>query len=92
MRLRLLTFLQQHFFATFVLMGLLFLGFGVTSLNIAVLLKANLDLFFEVGWQAAGDGGLRQFFELLLLGYLALVFYVGFKCCERILVESLTRR
>jgi hypothetical protein len=35
------------------------------------------------------DGALLQLLELVLFGYLALVFYVMFKACEYVLVRRI---
>lgn len=75
---------------TFLLMGVLFLLFGVTSVNLFVQLKANIDLFLEYGLMVIADGALQQLAELLGSTYLSIVFYILFKLCERILVERLT--
>ncbi|HRD68083.1 MAG TPA: hypothetical protein PKY50_18255 [Candidatus Competibacter sp.] len=80
----------KHWWATFFLMGIFFLLFGVTSLNLFVLLKANIDLYLEYGTMVIADGALRQLVELIGYGYLSLLFYVLFKTCERVLVERLT--
>jgi hypothetical protein len=77
---------------TFVAMGALFLLFGVTSVNLFVLLKANIDLFLEYGTMVIADGALQQLVELLGSAYLSMVFYVLFKVCERVLVERLTAK
>ncbi|MDB5802000.1 MAG: hypothetical protein JWL63_2939 [Rhodocyclales bacterium] len=74
----------------FALMGLSFVLFGLTSLNLIYLLKANISLFLDYGWMVIRDGALRQLFELLGYGYLSLVFYVVFKCCEHQLVHYFT--
>ncbi|MDN0074288.1 hypothetical protein QU481_05205 [Crenobacter sp. SG2303] len=87
-----MTWLYRRPFWTFWLMGASFLLFGSATVNLALLLKLNFDLWVEVGWQAAMDGALRQLFELLLSGYGAMAAYVVFKCCEKVLVETLTRR
>ena len=75
---------------TFVLMGALFLLFGITSVNLFVLLKMNVDLFIEYGLMVIADGALEQLFDLVGSAYLSMVFYVLFKVCERVLVERLT--
>ena len=75
---------------TFVLMGILFLLFGITSVNLFVLLKMNIDLFLEYGLMVIADGALQQLFDLIGSAYLSLVFYILFKVCERVLVERLT--
>ena len=75
---------------TFLLMGVLFLLFGVSSVNLFVQLKANIDLFLEYGLMVIADGALQQLAEILGSTYLSIVFYILFKLCERILVERLT--
>jgi len=77
---------------TFVLLGVLFLLFGVTSVNLFVLLKANIDLFVEYGPMVIADGALEQLVDLLGSAYLSMVFYILFKVCERVLVERLTAK
>jgi hypothetical protein len=72
---------------TFVLAGAFFILFGVTSVNLFVLLDKNVELFLEYGLMVIADGALQQLVELLGSAYLSLVFYVLFKICERILVE-----
>ncbi len=73
-------------------MGAFFLLFGVTSVNLFVLLKANLDLFLEYGLMVIADGALEQLVDLLCSAYLSMVFWLLFKICERILVERLTAK
>jgi hypothetical protein len=73
----------------FVVMGLTFFAFGVGTLNLFMLLKANADLLATHGWQAVMDGGARQLAELLLTGYLSLACYLAFKTCEFVLVRQL---
>ena len=75
---------------TFIVMGLLFLLFGITSVNLFMLLKMNIDLFVNYGLMVIADGALEQLAELLGSAYLSLVFYILFKVCERVLVERLT--
>jgi len=74
----------------FIVMGLAFFGFGVGTLNLFMLLKANAELFAGYGWQAVMDGGLHQLVELLLTGYASLVCYLVFQSCEYTLVRHLT--
>ncbi|MBL8446648.1 MAG: hypothetical protein JNJ44_04455 [Zoogloeaceae bacterium] len=74
----------------FFLCGLFFMLFGLASYNLFALVKANFSLLVEYGWMAAQDGGLQQFFELLGLSYLSLLFWVLFKYCETLLVRELT--
>ena len=75
---------------TFVFMGLLFLLFGITSVNLFVLLKMNIDLFLQYGLMVVADGALEQLVDLIASAYLSMLFYVLFKVCERVLVERLT--
>ena len=89
---RLIEFLFRRPRTTFVLMGALFLLFGVTSVNLFVLLKANIELFLDYGLMVIADGALEQLVDLLGSAYLSMVFYILFKVCERILVERLTAK
>ena len=45
--------------------GRVFLLSGITSINLYVVLKANIDLFRMYGLQVIEDGALRQFAEIL---------------------------
>ena len=85
-------FLFRNPLLTFALMGVCFVMFGVTSINLFFLLKANISLFVEYGLMVIDDGALDQLFELLGMAYLSMMFYIVFKVCERILVERMTRR
>jgi hypothetical protein len=87
-----LDYLYAHARLTFVLMGVLFLLFGITSVNLFVLLKMNIDLFIQYGLMVIADGALEQLIELIGSAYLSLMFYLMFKVCERVLVERLTSR
>ena len=89
---RWLDFLDRHPRLTFLAMGACFLMFGLTSVNLFVLLKANLDLFLEYGTMVIADGALEQLIDLLGSLYLSIVFYLLFKVCERVLVDRLTAR
>ena len=71
-------------------MGAFFLIFGFTSVNLFVVLKANIELFLEYGAMVIEDGALQQLLEVIGSCYLSIVFYVLFKVCERILIERLT--
>ena len=72
-------------------MGAFFLLFGVTSVNLFVLLKMNIDLFVEYGLMVIEDGALRQLVELLSSAYLSMLFWLLFRLCERIIVERMIR-
>ena len=67
---------------TFIVLGVSFLVFGAGTLNLGLLLMANLRLLGAHGWQAIGDGALRQLFELAVTGYSSIAAYVVFKACE----------
>jgi len=75
--------------ATFLALGLSFAVFGVGSLNLFYLLRANLTLVAENGWMALADGAARQFVELVVTGYASMAGYVVFKACEHRLVHWL---
>jgi len=73
---------------TFLVMGLAFFVFGAGTYNLVMLLKANVALVAEYGWQALMDGAARQFVELIVTGYLSLAAYVVFKTCEHRLTRD----
>ena len=75
--------------ATFGVLGLSFFGFGIGTLNLFFVLRANVALIGEHGWMALMDGGARQLVELLLMGYLSMASYLVFKACEYRLVHWL---
>lgn len=75
--------------ATFLVMGLSFLLFGVTSLNLFYVARANFSLISEHGWQALADGGAQQLFEVLVTGYMSMASFVVAKACEVRLVHWL---
>jgi hypothetical protein len=83
-------FLFRHPWLTFVLLGACFLAFGVTSVNLFVLLMANIRLFVDYGLMVIDDGALRQLAELVGLACLSGIFYVGFALCDRTLLRRLT--
>jgi hypothetical protein len=85
-------FLFKRPLLTFVLLGVFFLLFGLTSINLFFLLKANLNLFLEYGLMVIDDGALEQLAELLGSAYLSMLFWLLFRICERILVERLTKK
>ena len=72
-------------------MGAFFLLFGVTSVNLFVLLKMNIDLFLEYGLMVIEDGALQQLLELLGSAYLSMLFWLLFRLCERIIIERMIR-
>ncbi|TMH65349.1 MAG: hypothetical protein E6H55_02990, partial [Betaproteobacteria bacterium] len=60
MQTRLIDVLWQHRWLTFLLMGLFFLLFGAMTVNIFVMLKANIDLYLDYGTMVIADGALVQ--------------------------------
>jgi hypothetical protein len=87
-----IAFLFRHPWLTYLLMGACFLSFGVTSVNLFVLLMANVNLFVEYGSMAIADGALRQLAELVGLACLSGMFYVVFAVCDRTLLRRLTEQ
>jgi hypothetical protein len=85
-------YLFRHPRLTFVLMGAFFLLFGLTTVNLFVLLKLNIDLFLDYGLMVVADGALEQLVDLLGSAYLSMLFWLLFKICERILVERVTAK
>jgi hypothetical protein len=85
-----LDFLFRHPLLNFLLMGACFLLFGFTSVNLFVLLKANIDLFLQYGLMVIEDGALEQLVDLVGSAYLSVLFLLLFKIGERVLVERLT--
>jgi len=85
--------LRRHFqrvvlvrpWLTFVVMGLAFFCFGMVSLNLLHLLRANAELILQNGVMALADGGGLQLVELIANGYVAMLAYVVLKTCEHAL-------
>jgi hypothetical protein len=74
---------------SYVVMCLAFFAFGIGTLNLFYLLRANSALLVDHGWQAVMDGGAMQFAELTVSGFAAMAAYVVFKACEYRLVHWL---
>jgi len=85
--------LRRHFqrvvlrrpWLTFVVMGLAFCCFGMVTLNLLHLLRANAQLILDHGAMALADGGALQLVELVANGYVAMLAYVVMKTCEHAL-------
>jgi hypothetical protein len=85
--------LRRHFqrvvlarpWLTFVVMGLAFFVFGMVTLNLLHLLRANADLILDNGAMALVDGGALQLLQLVADGYCAMLAYVVLKTCEHTL-------
>ncbi len=74
-----------------VTMTVFFLGFGYFSINLYFLFKANIDLVTEHGVMALRDGAASQLARIAGAGLASSFFYSGFKLCEKLIVEWLTR-
>ena len=74
---------------TFIVLVVAFLLFGAGTYNLFLVLKANLELIAEHGWQALADGAAQQFIELLFTAAASMAAYVLFKACEHRLVHRL---
>ena len=85
-------FLFKRPLLTFVLLGVFFVLFGFTSINLFFLLKANINLFLDYGLMVIDDGALEQLAELLGSVYLSMLFWMLFRLCERVLIERLTKK
>ncbi len=84
--------LSLHWTLTLVLMGLFAALATWGSLEIFLLLRANIAFIAAHGVLALAEGAAVQLAELVAWGYGSLVAYVLFKACERILVDKVTAR
>jgi hypothetical protein len=75
---------------SFVVLCAGFAVFGVCTLNLFVLLRANLGLITEHGLMALLDGAAQQLVEIVLTLLVGMAAYVVFKACEHSLVHGLT--
>ena len=85
-----IAFLRRHQLLTFILMGAFFLVSGIASIDLYVVLKANIELFGKYGMAVIDDGALRQLAEILGTAFLSILCFVLFVVCERIVVDRLT--
>lgn len=92
MRMAFRKMLTFHWLSTFLLMGLFSALGALASVNIFVLLDANVRFLSQHGVMAVMEGALTQLGQLLLSGLFALAMYLGFKACERVLVEKMLER
>jgi hypothetical protein len=74
---------------TFAVMVAAFLVFGAGTYNLFIVLKANVELIAERGWQALADGAAQQFVELMITAIASMAAYILFKACENRLVHRL---
>ncbi|MBK7564309.1 MAG: hypothetical protein IPI21_08450 [Propionivibrio sp.] len=89
---KIIVFLSSHFVATFLVMGLAFVGFGLTSLNLLYLIRANVELVLQHGALGLFGGGRGPFLGVRRGGVGGLAMYLVFKVCEHILVEKLVHK
>ncbi len=75
MRSRFMRLLYRCYFCTFILIGLSFLLFGVISLNLLYLLRANIEAILTHGIMILREGALQQLLELLGYSYASLALY-----------------
>lgn len=85
-----IAFLRRHPPLTFVLMGAFFLSSGIGSIDLYVVLKANIELFQKYGMTVIDDGALTQLAQILGMLALSIFCFVLFVVCERIVVDHLT--
>ncbi len=85
-----IAFLRRHPLLTFILMGAFFLSSGISSIDLYVVLKANIELFQKYGTAVIDDGALTQLVEILGMLALSVLCFVLFIVCERIVVDHLT--
>jgi len=81
--------LTLHWLLTLFLMGVFALAFGLLSLNLFTILRTNFDLIAKHGAMALTDGDFVQLLGLIAYGYLAVISFLLFKVCEKVLVERL---
>lgn len=72
-------------------MTLCFLMFGYFSVNIFVILQANIDLINRFGLQALADGAAIQLLAIVLSAFASVIFYSAWKVCERLIVDWVTK-
>ncbi len=89
---RLYEFLARHWWAAFVLLGVSFVLFGLITLNLLHMLRANLEFLGSYGFEALREGGFRQLLEIVVSGYFSAACYVVFKLCEKVLVDRLSKK
>jgi len=75
---------------TFVVMCLSFAVFGIGTVNLFNVFRANVDLIASFGVMALVDGAAQQLVELLLMLMVSMLAYVVFKACEYRLVHQLS--
>lgn len=84
-------YLARSPISTLVVMTICFLMFGYFSINIFVLLQANIALIRDFGLMALADGAAHQLLEIVMSGFASIVFFSGWKVCERLIVNWVVR-
>ncbi|PVV20050.1 MAG: hypothetical protein B6D78_11700 [gamma proteobacterium symbiont of Ctena orbiculata] len=80
----------KHPFATFFVLIASGLVFGAMTVNIFRLFAANWNFILTYGFIALREGALIQTMELVLTGIFAMIFFLLFKFCEKILIDRLS--
>ena len=75
---------------TFLVLALSFLAFGAGTLNLILVLRANLELIADFGMMALADGAALQLLDIVLTAAVSMAAYIVFKACEYRLVHDLT--
>lgn len=79
----------SHRWLCFLTLGISFFVFGIGTLNLFFVARANFGLIARHGWQGLMEGGAQQLLEVLATGYVSMLAYVVFKACESSLVRDL---
>lgn len=66
------------------------LTFGAMTVNIFRLFAANWKFITTYGLVALHEGALRQTIELIMTGMLAMVVFLMFKFCEKVLIDRMS--
>ena len=80
----------KHPFTTFFVLITSGLIFGAMTVNIFRLFAANWNFIVTFGLIALQEGALIQTLELVLTGIFAMIFFLLFKFCEKILIARLS--
>jgi len=82
----------KHWLFTFLIMTGCFVGSGLASFNLVMLVSANASFFIRHGLDAVVYGGLLQLAELAMFALVAVAFYFLFKFSENALLERFAYR
>ena len=84
--------LHKNMLITFLIMGVSIFVAGVLSIQLFFYFSKNLQFISEHGIDALQEGAFLQFFELSIVGFIALAFYLLFKSCEHVLVDRILKK